>query len=171
MKFNFSKLSANDQSWEQTELVAVYELANIFDCFYDFGGESNHAFTKTEASDLTAMIRLLCEQEKWNFDNFIGVDTTYKMLTDTQILGKIFIRLGKVIQQNHYNNRYGNYPKGNPQESMRELIHYLRQFCVRHKWDFWELCDLGESRYKERMKDLREHGVNEQLRPEFRRKE
>lgn len=84
--------------------------------------------------------------------------------------------LGKVIECNHYEKRYGGESlnlirKGysdHGKTEMSDLISMIRMYCELKKWDYYELQELGEKRYTERMRDLVKNGIKSELKAELR---
>lgn len=169
MTYSFVAKSANYQTPDETQAVLTYQLSKVFDCLYGRESETGfRSFASTEFADMTAMCRMLCEQEKYDFEKLCFNPEPREWSVDT-ILAKLFIALGKVVQRRHYIKRFGVSRHGKPEDAMHELTQLMRHLCYHMNWDFWELCDMGESRYEERMKDLRENGLNQFLKPEYQR--
>ena len=172
MTYSFVEASANNQTVDETELVLVYELGRIFDCLLNREGDLKafKAFAKAETADFISMSRMLCEQMSWDFNAVYGDDDVEYMLQGSESLSRIFIALSKVIRGNFYVKRFGNARNEDPEESMKVIIQWVKRLCRSMGWEFWELVQLGEERYEERMKDLRECGINSRLKPKYRRK-
>ncbi len=169
MNFSFVKASANDQTIEETQLVLVYELSRIFECLYetrDLTGLA--AFAKTELADYISMCRMLCEQVPWSFDRMTEhlEEPIFKMSKEV-ILAKMQILMGKTIRGLHYYKRFHEYRGDSPELCMTTLVTQIHYLCRCMGWRFFELVDLGEQRYKERMDDLKKNGVKECLRKEY----
>jgi len=78
------------------------------------------------------------------------------------------IAMGNIIQRRHYHNRFGDYPKGDPKIAMIDLISALYNLAYAMGWKYYDLEVLGETRYKDRMLDLKQHGLQDKLKEEFR---
>ena len=71
--------------------------------------------------------------------------------------------LGKLIEYFHKANRYGKtayYSDANQQKEMSDLISMVRYYCEQKGWDFEALKWYGEEGYRDRMADLRAHGLS-----------
>jgi hypothetical protein len=173
MAYSFVKASANNQTPDETQLVMVYELGRIFDCLLNRGAEdfkAFKAFAQTETADFISMCRMLCEQKGWDFEVLAYDDTGVEViLPRSEQLARIYVALSKVVRGNFYIKRFGKPRNEDPEASMRVVIHWTKMLCNNMDWDFEEVRAIGESKYEERMRDLRETGLNTQLKPEFRR--
>ncbi len=173
-KFSFVDRSVNPQTPEETQLVMVYELGKLFECLYGtrltLPGYREHA--QTELADYVSMCRMLSEQEGWDFDvmtEHLSGGIVYGHNSE-ELLAKMMVLTGKLVRALHYMKRF-NEPRGDsPSLCMESIIRQVYHLCDVLKYDFWDVCDLGVERYKERMTDLQRHGVNETLKKEFRRK-
>lgn len=72
MSFSFVKNNINNQTSEQTLLVAVYELGKVIEYQHKarvYGADGYYSLEnqKKEVSDLISMIRMYCEQRGWDF--------------------------------------------------------------------------------------------------------
>lgn len=173
MTYSFVKASVNEQSDEQTQLVMVYQLGNVFDCLLNREGDLKGfmAYAQTETADFISMCRMLCEQKEWNFEELCKDDQDVELPTGrTEQLGRSFIILSKVVRGLYHTMRFGNPHGENPEKYMKDLIHWVRRLCTQMGWDFWEVIEMGEKRYEDRMEDLRKHGINKRLKPQYRRK-
>ncbi len=171
--YSFVKASANVQTKDETQLVLVYELGRIYDCLLNRQGDMKGfiAFAQSETADFISMQRMLCEQEGWDFDVLASDDGGPEIVIPrSEQLARIFVALAKVVRGNFYIKRFGKPRNEDPETSMRVVIHWTKLLCKNMGWDFEEVKSIGESKYEERMKDLREQGLNDQLKPEFRRK-
>lgn len=96
--FSFVKESANDQSKEDTLLVATYELGKIIQCHHyskRFGIDriekmGYKAYGKTEMADLISMLRMYCEQQEWDYNELlkIGEERYVERMDDLKNNGK-----------------------------------------------------------------------------------
>ena len=169
MSFSFVKNSVNPQTVEETQLVLVYELGRIFECLYDMRELSVYReFARTELADFISMSRMLCEQVGWDYDSMLTTRLNIFVNTREQILAKMQILVGKTIRGLHYMKRFSNCRGDSPELSMGCLVDQTRWLCGLLDFDFWEVLELGEKRYIERMRDLVSNGVKEQLKKEFR---
>lgn len=81
--------------------------------------------------------------------------------------------LGKIIECNHYEKRYGAErieSKGfndHGKTEVADLISMIRMYCEQKGWNYNELEVMGESRYVSRMRDLVNTGKKEQLKKEY----
>ena len=172
MSYSFVKNSANNQIVEETQLIMVYELGKVFECLYDKRELSGYReFARTELADFISMSRMLCEQVGWNYDNMITSNSNIFVNTREQLLAKMQILLGKIIRGLHYKKRFDDYRGDSPDICMQCLVDQTRWLCGLLLFDFWEVVELGELRYIERMHDLMSNGIKSQLKEEFRGKE
>jgi len=162
--FNFVKASVNPQTADETTMVLAYEVAKVVESIW--GKEKERGYGMTECADAISMCRMLCEQECWNYTGMIP--ETHDKIQHSIIFTMMHISMGNIIQRRHYHNRYGNYPKGNPQESMMQLIRDLYNLAHAMSWHYYDLEELGESRYKDRMNDLKTFGIQDKLKEEYR---
>ena len=173
MTYSFVKASANNQTLDETQLVMVYELGRIFDCLLNREGDMKgfRAFAMSETADFISMCRMLCEQKGWDFEKLaFDYDGSEIVIPRSEQLARIYVALSKVVRGNFYIKRFGKPHNENPEESMRIVIHWTKMLCQTMKWDFAEVMVVGENKYEEQMKYLRESALNEQLKPEHRRK-
>lgn len=171
MSYSFVESSANNQTLEETQLVLTYELGRIFNCLYNVRDLVGYdTFGRTEMSDFISMMRMLCEQKSWNYELLMKEATSLPSRYDYNgVLAKMMIALGKLIRGLHYVKRF-NDPRGDdPLIAIVELLRWSRQLCLSLHWDYWQLQDLGELRYEERMQDLRANGISTGLKLEYRR--
>lgn len=168
MSFSFLKNSVTPQTPEETLNIWTYELAKVFECFYHLPTFSP-GYTQTELADITAMMRLFCEQE-----DLIAIQEGGELQRFTDYregLACLYIALGQVVQYYHYSKRFGaNSTKGSVQEAIYKFDDTLNSFCHYNFWSYLELLELGEKRYIERMQDLIAKGKQSQLKSEFRRR-
>ena len=165
MAFSFVTNSVNDQTSSETLNIMTYELAMMFILINlknkDIG---TSLFLKTELADFVSMCRMFCEQTELIFK-----ELNLNRLTDLSA-GSIFIALGKLTQKYHYKKRFGsNSTKGEPQEALDILCDYIYSFCLAYNWSYFDIMELGEKRYLERMNDLIKNGINSKLKKEFQR--
>jgi hypothetical protein len=105
--------------------------------------------------------------------NFSFIKESANDQTPEETLLVCTYELGKVIECQHYEKRYGEdrlIQKGYKtfgRTEMSDLISMLRMYCEQRDWDFEELISLGEERYLERMQDLKEKGIKENLKKEY----
>ncbi len=169
MTYSFVANSANDQMVEDTQLVLTYELSKVCDCLFDPSTlDEKKFYGQTEIADTISMVRMLCEQKRWNFEDMLGAEPTFSV-NRQEVLNELFVRLGVLIRGIFYYKRFMNYRGPKPQDTMVMFISSLRKLCHCMHWDFEDLTKMGEERYKERMQDLKEKGVNEGLRKEYQR--
>lgn len=171
--YSFVKNSANDQTVEETQLVLVYELGKLFECLHNYVESTKlKAFAQTELADLVSMCRMLCEQKHWDFDTMCEDDFwPSRSYTPIELLCWMQIQLSRMIRGNHYLKRFGKFRGVDPRDAMKDLIFWVQYLCEQMQWDFRDTCRLGEQRYEERMRDLREDGLNNRLKKECRRDE
>ena len=165
--FNFVKSSANPQTADETTMVLAYEVAKIVESIWgkEDSGESK-TYGKTECADAISMCRMLCEQECWYYEGMVPdkPQRIHHSITFTMM----HIAMGNIIQRRHYHNRFGDYPKGDPKIAMIDLISALYNLAYAMGWKYYDLEVLGETRYKDRMLDLKQHGLQDKLKEEFR---
>jgi hypothetical protein len=162
MSFSFVEKSANNQTPPETLNIMTYELAMVFSLVNRSNKNSDLSmFIKTEVADFVSMTRMFCEQTGLLFKD---IDTNKK---DDLSAGRIFIALGYVIQRYHYKKRFGEYSeKGDPQESINILCDYIYSLCLEYHWNYFEVMELGEKRYIDRMRDLVTNGIKSELKKE-----
>ena len=170
MSFSFVKNSANNQTIEETQLVMVYELGKIFECLFDKRELSGYReFAMTELADFISMSRMLCEQVSWDYNSMLATKIYTFGYTREQLLAKMQVCVGKVIRGLHYKKRFDDYRGDSPDLCMQSLVDQTRRLCGLLDCDFWEVLELGEKRYVERMQDLQRNGIKEQLKTEYQR--
>lgn len=174
MSFSFVKASANNQTLDETLNVWTYELSKIYDLLFDFKlfndtpiKDATVTMARTEMADYLSMTRMTCEQADINFDSLYEQEDKRSIAPLNIKLGRLFINHGLTIRGLHYIKRFNDCRGDNPQEKLKEVINYCRLICTDFNWNFWELYDLGESRYKERMRDLIKTGIKSQLKKEY----
>lgn len=96
--FSFIEESANNQTKEDTLLIATYELGKIIQCYHyskRFGIDriekmSYKAYGKTEMADLISMLRMYCEQQEWNYEELLemGEERYIERMNDLKNNGK-----------------------------------------------------------------------------------
>lgn len=169
MSYSFVANSVTVQTPDETKDILHYELIMLIVALEQPHGEE---FGYTEFADVTAMLRMYAEQKVWVFDDFFPnqLSSLYNVHdSKNKELHDIPIVFGKFVQANHYYKRFGEFSqKGHPTEHFAELIKHLLVLCKCMDWDFWEACSLGEKRYAERMRDLVNNGIKDQLKTEFR---
>jgi len=166
MSFSFLRASVTPQTPEETLNIWAYELAKVFECFYRPSSFSDD-YAKSELADVTAMARLFCEQVGLIANHEGG--ETQRFASCTEGLGCLYIALGQITQRYHYDKRFGdNSTKGSVQDAIYRFDDVLNSFCRYLSWSYLELLELGESRYKDRMKDLIAYAEQTQLKPEYR---
>jgi len=171
-EFSFVKESANLQTADETQAVLVYELSKVFACLSDYESDAGYdTFAKTEFADMVSMARMLCEQEKWNFNAMVNnaALTEWGYSITNVLMSRMFIALGKVVQSRHYYKRFGTPRHGDPQQMMQGFVVEMYAFCAHRSWVFQEMKYLGEERYKERMDDLKANGISRLLKSKYRR--
>jgi hypothetical protein len=110
---------------------------------------------------------MLCEQECWYYEGMLPEKS--QRIHYSIAFTMMHIAMGNIIQRRHYHNRFGGFPKGNPKDAMEDLIIAIWNLVHAMNWSYYELEALGEERYKDRMRDLVEHGINDKLKEEYRR--
>ena len=89
--------------------------------------------------------------------------------TPDETLLVLSYELGEVIKCHHYFKRYGTTGyKDHGKTEMADVISMVRMYCEQEGWDFYELMDIGEKKYTERMRDLVKNGIKSQLKEELR---
>lgn len=74
---------------------------------------------------------------------------------------------GDMNKLNHRSKRYPesrNAYLGDLKGETSDALSMLRMFIEQQGWDFYEITNLGESRYLERMDDIRKKGFQDRLR-------
>jgi hypothetical protein len=106
---------------------------------------------------------------------FDFVKTSVNPQTVDETLMVATYELGKVIECHHYTKRYGidsstliikGY-KNHGKSEVADLISMIRMYCQQQDWNYEELVELGEERYKERMDDLKLKGLQDKLKKEY----
>lgn len=175
MAFSFVKLSVNPQTTDETIHVMTYELGQIMDTLDNYDKSiveiklGKKECSKTDIADFISMIRMYCEQQEINYTLLVPV-TVESMGIEKHIdiiLHQIFIKLAKTIRAYHYFKRFGVWRHGKDSEFLQEVIFWARLLCNKLGFDYWELQDMGESKYKDRMKDLKDNGIKSKLKKEY----
>jgi hypothetical protein len=168
--FSFVKHSVNPQTADETTMVLAYEVAKVVESIWGKDLDSDaKTYGKTECADVIAQCRMLCEQECWYYEGMIPEKNLRIHYSIT--FNMMHIAMGNIIQRRHYHKRFGGFPKGDPKQAMEDLITSVHNLAYAMNWNYSELEELGETRYKERMIDLKEHGIQSGLKEEYRRSE
>ena len=166
MAFSFVENSVNPLTADQTQSVLIYELGALEDSLFSREKQPDYqTYGKTELSDCICMCRMLCEQESWSY-NEINFYYPEPYIDFFNLYHQIRSSSCKLVQQRHYHRVFGDYSRGTPFDSMTILLHWLYTLCEKMGWNYWEIQDMGEKRYKQRMKDIIEHGVKSKLKSE-----
>jgi hypothetical protein len=158
MSFSFVRSSVDVQSPSQTLAVAVYELAACIDS----RNRNLWDDAKAEYADFISMIRMYGEQRGIDVDNLDRDKYAYQIepgLTGS-LAEHVYVGLGRVVQCDHYDNVYG---EGKHKHSpilkhVGKLWYLTGVFAAVKGWPIYELYDLGEERYRDRMSDIRKYG-------------
>jgi len=170
-RFSFVELSANEQTPIETLHVLFYELGRIVQCLHytqRYGPKGYKGYAEGELADAISMCRMYGEQK--------GVDSL-SLVLDPLDAAKIFdydtsvwamsTGLGGlyVLEERFTLSIRETLARGT---AISRILFALRHVGHRNAWSFEHLVGLGEERYRERMRDLKKHGIPEQLKEKFR---
>ncbi len=102
--FSFIRNSANQQTRDETLLVATYELGSLIKCHHymkRYGPQGYMPNAKGEMSDLISMLRMYSEQMEWNFSQLMkdGEERYMERMDDLRKHGKEEKNVHQVVQQ------------------------------------------------------------------------
>ena len=158
MGFSFLTHSVTQLTPERTLVILTYEVG----AFIDTLGKSRD-FGRTELSDIVSMTRMFCEQVGVDYDALLEPFDPIGRF-NVELILKLAVSLGKLAQSYHYTNMFGSsLHHDDLPTSLREFIHTCRRCCFSLRWDYFDIQDMGERKYMERMAHIKQDGRKEVL--------
>ncbi len=163
----FTKNAVGRQSKDQTMNILCYEAGKLLQCdadsqiVQDSIGYNGHA--QTELGDLISMMRYYCEQVGIDYSGLKAAITRDEMITwhtHSQVPIRIAIYVARVVQAHHYLKVFGStLYHMTLDQALADLKALCRYYCELKKWSYYETEKMGEEHYLERMKSIKERGV------------
>ena len=164
MAFSFLKSSVTEQTPDRTLAIWSYELAKVFTCLNTDRSIDGLVYARSELADVAAMALLFGEQVEHEACAKAVRTTPISSVQDG--LNRLYEALGQVCQSYVHSEVLGAHSTKEPVNTALTCFYKeLYLFCRFYNWDYYELLELGEKRYMDRMNDIREHGKAEVIKP------